>query len=1159
MKKFKGIEMVTSTRYLRSMMLLAWLMAALCYGQGDRGLVTGLVKDPSGAAIAGTKVRALHIATNVAVTTETNAEGNYSLGFLQPGDYTVFANKPGFKQFERAGVRVAVNDRLTLNVVLELGNVTEKMEVHGDSPLLETTSSSMGTLIDQRRLTELPLIYGNPMLLQFLAPGTTWNAPVHYTSPWDSAASLSSINGARQRAGIEFQLDGVSNNTKNNDVAYTPAVEFVQEYKVETAAYDASQGHASAWVNASLKSGTNQLHGSAYYYIQDVNLNANGYFSNLAGQPKGEFSYKRWQTSAGGPLVKNKTFWFAGFERFNVENASKRIFTMPTAAEKNGDFSALLALGSQYQLYDPWTTVNLNNGRYSRTPFVGNIIPQSRITAIAKNILKPLPEPNNAPSPTREGLNNYIYEAGTSANKYSSFSTRIDHNFSEKDRLYGRFGYSDRTLNGNGNDYCKGCSGGNSKGIAKVGALDYTHVFNALTVADIRYGYTRQYFGILSLTAGFDVSSLGFPKSFADQLAFPQYPQFTFGSNSYSTTNIATAYMDYIGTHSLGWNVSRMQGRHSLRVGGDYRDTLITGVNHNGEAGIFNFTGGYMNGPLDNSATPPAIASSLSAMLLGLSNNASVNRNASAAGVMHTTGLFFQDDWKVSDRLTLNLGLRWEREGAPVERFDRSVRGFDYSVASPVEAAARANYALNPIPQLPLSQFSVKGGLTYVGVNGQPRTLYDAPNRNFMPRVGFAYSLNPRTVLRGGYGIFFDMLGLNSNAQGFTQTGFSQLTSLVPTLDNGLTYIATLANPFPGGILAPVGSKDGIATFLGKDISFTNSKPRSPYMQRWSLGLQRALWGGYLVDVNYVGTRSTAILTGRALNYIPAQYLSTSPVRDQAVIDALSKQVPNPFAGLLPGSNLNGVNTSMSRLLYNYGQFNSVSTMTNEGYSWYHAAQTRVEKRFKSGYTVMGAWSWSKNMAASSFLNPSDRRPEEVISGDDRTHRITMSGIYELPFGRGRKYFANVPRVLGAIINGWQTSGIYQFQTGEPYGLGDFIFYGDPSKIALSRDERDRFHWFNTAGFETNSAKQRASAIRYQSSRFSGLRAAPINVLDLSAMKKSRITDRFSVELRAEALDSLNHAVFDVPNTSVTAGTFGTVTATKAVSRKIQFALYLRF
>jgi hypothetical protein len=1147
------------TQLFRRFALIAGVAAVACYAQGDRGLLTGLVRDPSGAAIAGVAIRAVHLTTNVAASTETNAEGNYTLPYLLPGDYLVTANRSGFKQFERSGVRVAVNDRLTLNIQMELGAVSEKMVVAAEAPMLETTSSTMSTLIDNRRLTELPLIYGNPMLLQFLAPGTTWNAPIHYTAPWDSAASISSVNGGRTRGGIEFQLDGVADNNKSNDVAYTPSVEFVQEYKVETAAYDAAQGHASAWVNASLKSGTNDLHGSAYYYIQNPALNANSFFNNLAGQPKGDFEYRRWQTSAGGPLRRNKTFWFSGIERFRSGGASKRIFTMPTPAEKNGDFSALLALGSQYQIYDPWSTTNLNNGRYSRTPLAGNIVPQNRITDMAKKILSPLPNPNKAPSPTREGLNNFIYEDGSSINRYTNFSTRIDHNLSEKNRFFGRFSWSDRVLNGNGYDYCKGCSGGNSKGVAKVAGFDYTRVFDAQTVLDIRYGYTRSYFGIKSLTNGFDITTLGFPKALADQLTFLQYPQFAFGSNSYSTANVATAYMDFIGSHSLAGNVSRMQGRHLLRAGADFADTLITGYNHGGESGVYNFTGGYFNGPFDNSATPPAIASSLPGLLMGLPSSAYVNINASAAGVMHNVGLFFQDDWKISDRLTLNLGVRWELEGAPVERFDRTVRGFDDKAASPIEAAAAAAYARAPIAQLPVSQFQVKGGLMFAGVNGQPRGLYQAPKRNFMPRIGFAYALGRATVLRGGYGVFFDKIGLTSNVQGFNQTGFSQSTSMVSTLDNGVNFIATMANPFPGGLVAPAGSKDGVATFLGKDVSFNPTRPRTPYMQRWSFGVQRSLKGGFVADINYVGTRSTALMVSRALNYVPQQYLSTSPVRDQATIDALSRQVPNPFAGLLPGSTLNGANASVSRLLYRYGQFGSISTMTNEGYSWYHAAQTRLEKRFRSGYTIMGSWSWSKNMAATSFLNAGDARPERVISADDRTHRITLSGIYELPFGRGRKLLPSASGALGAIVNGWQVSGIYQFQTGEAFGLGDFIFYGDPTRIALSRGERDRFHWFNTAGFETNSSRQRASAIRYQSSRFGGLRAAPINLLDLSAMKKTKITERFSFELRAEAIDALNHAIFDVPNTSVTAGTFGTVTATKSASRKVQFALYLRF
>lgn len=1138
--------------------LCALLAAAGCYAQGDRGLITGLVKDQSGLAIAGASIRAVHLATNFATVSETNANGNYTLGFLLPGDYAVSANKPGFKQFERTGVKVAVNDRLTLDITMEVGQVTERIVVAAEAPLLETTSSSINTLIDHRRLTEMPLFYGNPMMLQFMAPGIAWNAPLHYQAPWDSSgASQSSINGSQAQA-IDFQIDGVPNNRRNNNVAFTPSVEFLQEYKVETIAYDASQGHGAAWVNATTKGGTNELHGTLYYYLQNKALNANGFFNNMAGQPKGDFDYLRWQASAGGPAIKNKTFWFAGIERIRPGSSVRRIFTVPTPAGKNGDFSYLLPLGSQFQLFDPWTTADVGNGRFSRQPFTRNVIPASRISPIARKILSYYPDPNNAPAPTREGLNNYIYEEGYNQNDYMSFSARVDHNFSERDRLYARVGLSTNTLNANAYDFAKGASGGNNKRKVPIGALDYTHVFDAATVLNLRYGYTRSYDGTISLTEGFDLSTLGFPKSLADQLLYRMFPSIGFGSNSYTTMNVATPSHAYGSIHSVVASVSRTQGRHLLRIGLNYRDTLTTSGSRSGEAGVFNFNGGYMNGPLDNSPTPPLIASSLGGLLLGLSTNAYVNKNASYAGTVHTTSLYIQDDWKVSDRLTLNLGLRYEYEGAPVERFNRAVRGFDYEVSSPVEAAARAAYARNPVPELPVSQFQAKGGLTFLGVNGQPRALYDAPRLNFLPRVGFAYSANRTTVVRGGYGIFFGQLGLT--VRNFNQTGFSQTTNIVPSLNNGLTFLATLENPFPNGLLDPVGAAGGIATNLGLGVSFQNTGLRTPYSQRWSLGIQRLLPSSFLVDVTYVGSRGTGIETSRALNYTPGEFLSRSPVRDQPVIDRLSRNVPNPMAGLLPGTSLNAANTSFGRLFYRYPHFSSVGTSSSEGYSWYHSVQNRMERRFSGGYTIMGTWTWSKNMEATGFLNSFDMRPERVISDQDRTHRFTASGIYELPFGRGKRFWGNAAGAAGAIVNGWQLSGNYQYQTGEPLGLGDFIHYGDTSRIALPGSERSRERWFNTAGFETNTSKQRSSAVRFHSSLFSGLRAAPINMLDLSAMKKSQITERFRFEFRAEALSALNHQIFDVPNTSVIAGTFGTITGMKGFSnRRIQLGLYLRF
>lgn len=426
-----------------------------------------------------------------------------------------------------------------------------------------------------------------------------------------------------------------------------------------------------------------------------------------------------------------------------------------------------------------------------------------------------------------------------------------------------------------------------------------------------------------------------------------------------------------------------------------------------------------------------------------------------------------------------------------------------------------------------------------------------------MPRIGFAYMLGSQTVLRAGYGVFFDQIGVVSQSP--IQIGYSLTTALVPSLDNGVTFRATLANPFPDGLQKPVGARDGLATFLGRDISFFMPDPRTPYNQRWSFGFQRQFLTNFVLDMNYVGSRGTALQISRQLDSVPNEYLSTLRVRDQAAIDRLSRNVANPFYPLLPGTGLAGATVSRSQLLRPYPQFTSVTTQTNDGYSWYHSLQTRVEKRFDRGYTIMGSWTWSKNMEAVSFLNPMDARPERVISPNDRTHRLVINGIYELPFGMGRRYAAGARGVVGKVIEGWQLDAIYQIQSGDPLGLGDFLFYGDPDNIVLSGAERRPERWFNTDGFERDTRRALASNIRYQSSRFSSLRSDGLNYLDFSLIKKTKITERLRLDIRSEFINSLNHTVFEAPNTNPYSTNFGVVTAGKQLPRTIQFGAVVRF
>ncbi len=499
----------------------------------------------------------------------------------------------------------------------------------------------------------------------------------------------------------------------------------------------------------------------------------------------------------------------------------------------------------------------------------------------------------------------------------------------------------------------------------------------------------------------------------------------------------------------------------------------------------------------------------------------------------------------------------------------------------------RARYALNPTPEIPADQFNVRGGLLFPTADS--RGLYKTPKTNFMPRFGFAYRVTEKTVLRGGYGIFYGFLGQRRGD--VSQHGFSRNTNLVPSTNNGLTFRDTLSNPFQGGVLEPVGSSQGIETFLGQSVTFFNQTPSTSYNQRWELGLQRELGAGFVVDGSYIGNRGTHIETfrttdgtsqNRNLNVTPQRYLSTSPVRDNPTDAYLSQNVPNPFFGILPATTTIGAsaNIARERLLRPFPQFDQVFSTTNDGYSWYHSLQVRLEKRFSKGYTFLGAYTWSKFMQATQYLNQDDLQPSEVISDMDFPHRLSVSGIYELPFGKGKPVLNGANSVVEKIVGGWQVSGIYSYQSGGPIGGPNggangwaynnvpgsgLIFTGDFKDIALPSDERTIERWFNTdAGFVKPSNQQRtARQVRTFPIRFSFLRGDNINNTDLSVIKKTDIREGKILEFRAEFINAFNHPFFNTENividpTSATFGRFVSQTQ-RNYARRIQMSLKFTF
>jgi len=619
--------------------------------------------------------------------------------------------------------------------------------------------------------------------------------------------------------------------------------------------------------------------------------------------------------------------------------------------------------------------------------------------------------------------------------------------------------------------------------------------------------------------------------------------------NNYSLDNRADDNQE------LTVNATRVLRNHTLRAGMNFRDYRENTGNFGQGSGTFTFGASWTNGPLDNTPAAP-VGQSLAGFMLGLPTGGGLDINGTSAQRSAIWAGYIQDDWKVSPRLTLNFGLRYETESPTTERYDRTVLDFDFAATSPIEAAARANYAASPIAEIPVEAFRVKGGMRFAGVNGLSRGLFKRDTNNFMPRFGFAYQPGAKTVLRGGIGLFYQLIGIPR--QQVRQTGFSKQTQFVASTDNGQTYIANLSNPFPDGVFdQPPGSSLGLMTEVGNSAVVFNPNLVSPYVTRWQFSVQREITRKTVVEVGYVGSKTVKLQANKQYNSTPQQYYSTSPVRDNAVINYISQQVNNPFYPLLPRTQMAGSRIARSQLVRPYPQFTSVTQDTNQGYSWYHSMQTRFERRFDGGLTANLSWTWSKLMEATGYLNGFDAMPYEVISDQDRTHRLTLNGIYELPFGPRKRFGGGAKGIARLLIGGWQVSYIYQAQSGAPIGFGNVLFYGDSSRIVLPDGERTISRWFNTAGFERDTARQLSWNVRTFPNRFSGLRADGMNNWDISLLKRTRLSERIASELRADFCNAMNHPQFSGPNTSPTSTAFGTITSEAQWPRTIQVSVKL--
>lgn len=1174
----------------RSLSLLACLVLAILFStlpawsQEARGRILGRVTDSSGAVVPGVSIRLTHVATAVSRNLESNDLGNFTAPFLPTGIYQLTAEKQGFKRFVRDGIELRINDDLEINVSIDVGVVSESVTVTAETPLLETSNASLGQVVDSKRLSDLPMVMGLPYDLVRISPAVQFTqGNFRQDQPWEPGASVAYAMAGSDSKSAAITLDGADNTTRDEGGRtiipnYVPPADAVEEMKVQTMTFDGSIGQTTGGlINVSLKSGTNKLHGTAYYSFIRTDLTANTFFGNKNNIPRPNSNVDRWGGVVSGPVIlpklyngKNRTFFMYAYEGIHYASQRSTNYTVPTAEQRNGDFSGLLKIGSQYQIYDPFTRASIGGGRYQNGPFPGNIIPPSRISPIATKLMNTTdyPLPLNAGT-TVDGSNNLPRPDATQYVKFYTHTFRLDHNFSEKHRMFLRLNkykaqFDDPKFYGPDSIY----SGTNFWYYMSGFAVDDVYTLSPTLVMNIKVS-DSQYIRASDSNPkgrGVDLTQYGFPAYYNNSFDPAMRRVSSIGLSDYSGFSGAS-YSNLwqpSETRSATVALDKIKGGHGLKFGFEYKQYIKNRYNIGADAagGTFNFDSSYTRGPLDNSPTSPR-GQGLAAFLLGQPTGGTKTIVDSYAELSTLWAGYFQDDWKVNRKLTLNMSLRYEMEGPLTERFNRTVQSFQPNAphSGNFDALTLAAYSASPIAERPPSNWSTKGGVQYAGVNGIPRELFIRDMNNFMPRIGYAYNLNTSTVIRGGYGLYFGPLG--QRRQDVIQTNFNRTTNLVPTLDNGVTFVASLADPYPNGFLQPIGAGQGADTLLGLGLgnpSYFTQNLQASMTQKWQISIQRELPHRFVIELGYIGSHGGQVQTTRDLRFFPNQYLSRSPSRDQPVIDYWTGNVPNPFKGLVPGTSMNGSTITRDGLIRGFPQFTGLNAHSDEGANFYNAMQLRAERRFAQGFTFQFGYTWSKLMEEISFMHPDDARPEKVLSSVDFPHHIALSFIYELPLGRGRPFLSQGRPVTNAVLGGWQVSGIWSMQSGYTMGFGDAIYYGgNIADVVLPADQRTWSRWFDTSNFEKSVSKQLSYHYQVLSSRFGSIRGSRLNTWDLSALKNTRINEKMSFQFRTEFINALNQVWLDNPTTTPSSTSFGQITSERSVPRRIQMSMKLIF
>lgn len=1131
-----------------------WIWATLLgsvsmWGQTAR--ITGLVTDTSDALMSGVEITVTNTATSVSRRTVSNEQGNYSVPFLQPGQYRISAQAAGFRPLSRDGINLAVDQVARIDIKMEVGQVTESIEVSADAALVDSSNATLGVVVENRRVVDLPLNGRNALALVMLTP-----AVISQAGPTNSgfanrgtALSAVSINGGPSVFN-NYVLDGGNNNqAQQSDINVQPAVDAVEEFKVQHNTMSAEYGFtAGGVVNVVTKSGTNALHGSVYHFLRNDKLDARNAFA----QVRAPFRYNQFGGSLGGPIRlpklydgKGRSFFFTNYEEWRYRRYDNPIFRVPTAEERGGDFSNLRAAnGALIPIYDPNSTrANPSGSGFVRDLFAGNRVPSNRFDPVSINILPYYPLPNRTPTDAFTLANNYISNIDETQSM-RQWTTKIDHRISDANSLFGRYTYYRHRTDGGvgGSPYPDPLVRQRIDSFETHNLiLSDTHTFNPSTINEFRAGIARSYFPFRAASFGQDMpQKLGLPASVPPDV----FPSISNGMTSFGTFAAGLRGTLIIQAFNM---VTMTKGAHTIKIGGEWRKLQANNLNASNSSGVYNFPATLTGNPQSPGGTGYGFAT----FLMGTVGTASLPRFLGASNLADSYSGFIQDDWKVTRRLTLNAGMRYDYQSWPVDRFN-GISNF------------------NPNAINPLNNF--RGRMEYANIDFGRSARWEDFN-NFGPRVGFALDVTGqgKTVLRGGYSIFYPQI-VNTSFFGST-AGFATVTTDYQPAGNNANFPAfQFRNGLPSPPIAPLGAGLGPSGFLGQGVSYEEPTNQVPMSQQWGLSLQQRL-KEWRFEVSYTANRVTHMAASDYdMNQLDPEYLSLGL--------ALQNQVPNPYAGQVPGA-LGNATITRQQSLRPFPYYNAVNVLAPTlGSSKYHAMLVSVERRLSNGLSVLVSYTNGKLLsdsirstaigaeqgAANGYQNGKfNRAAEWSIDPTDVSQRIVISGLYELPFGKGKRWSSS-NRFGDSLISGWQVNLINTMQTGNPLlvrGANNFAANRPNSTgVSAKLEERSASRWFDTRQFVNPPNFTFGNVGR----TLPDVRSPGTINFDMSVMKDTRISEQLRLQLRGEAFNVFNQVNLRAPNTTFQpgaagtniSGNFGVITAARD-ARIMQVALKLIF